>query len=272
MAGRRKISAHIFLAVGAFVMLFPFVWMVLGALKTPAEIASVPPKVFPGSVQLDNLRYVIDSGRFGTYFLNTLIIAVCVVVSTVVTSILAGFALAFYEFRGKMILIGISVALMMVPFEVLVIVNFETIVTWSLTDTLAAQILPFTTSIFSMLLVANAFRAVPANLHTAARVDGASNWAFLWKVVVPMNKPTIVTVSVLTAIGSWNAFLWPLLVSNTQSSRTLTLGLYNFITEGGVRYERLMAASTLVIVPMVVIFLLLRRQIINGVSTQGLKQ
>ncbi|MCT1453454.1 carbohydrate ABC transporter permease [Corynebacterium sanguinis] len=267
-----RIVSHAALIAASAIMLFPFIWMLLSAFKSPTEIATVPPQLLPAELRFGNFAFALETGRFDQYFLNTFIVAASVVLLSLLTSVLAAYALAFFDFAGKTALLALAVAFMMVPFEVLVVVNYDTVVQWGLVDTLVAQILPFTTSILSTLILTNAFRKVPATLRVASRIDGASSWAFLWRVVVPMNRPSLVTVSVLSAIASWNAFLWPLLVTNTTEKRTLTIGLYNFITEGGVRYERLMAASAVVIVPMVIVFLLLRRQIINGVSTQGMKQ
>lgn len=273
MTGARigRVLVHVVMAGGAVVMMFPFVWMLLAAFKTPQEIASVPPQILPGSLRFDNFSYALQTGSFDKYFVNTTIVTVAVVATTVFTSILAGYAFSAFKFPGRRAMLSMAIALMMVPFEVVVIINFETIVRWRLMDTLFAQIIPFTTSIFSMLIMRNAFQALPSTLWTAARVDGASHWVFLWRVAVPVSRPAIATVAVLTAIGSWNAFLWPLLVTTTTQKRTLTVGLYSFITEGGVRYERLMAGTALVILPMVVVFLCLRRYIIRGISTTGLK-
>ena len=160
---------------------------------------------------------------------------------------------------------------MMVPFEMLVITNYQTIVGWKLLDNLWALILPFTSSIFYTYILRNFFLSIPDSLYYSARVDGASNWRYLWRIMVPISKPALATIGLLNAITCWNAFLWTVLVTNNPESRTLPFGLYAFMTSSGIRYERLMAAATIVVLPMIVLFICFRKQIVTGVSRGGLK-
>src|SRR5690606_387336 len=146
----------------------------------------------------------------------------------------------------------------------LIITNYATISKWKLIDTIPALILPFVVSAFYTFIIRNTFQSIPKGLYWSARIDGAGNWRYLWKVLVPVSKSTLVTTSLLNAIASWNAFIWPLLVTNTTTNRTIPLGLYAFITDAGVRYEMLMAASTLAVLPMLILFALASNQIVQG--------
>lgn len=160
---------------------------------------------------------------------------------------------------------------MMVPFEMIIITNYATISKLNLIDSLVGLIIPFTSSIFYTYILRNFFLSIPDSLYYSARVDGASNWQYLWKIMVPIAKPSLYTIALLNTIISWNAFLWPLLIINSRINRTLPLGLYAFITDGGVRYERLMAAATMVVIPIIILFLFTRKSIVNGVARGGLK-
>lgn len=262
---------YLLLICGTVLMVFPFAWMLLSALKSPAEIASVPPTLWPQEPTLANFFAVFEIVPFARYLLNSVVIAVISIVIAQITSILAAYGFSVLRFPGRDIVFAALVATMVVPFELLIITNYTTVSTLRLIDTLPALVLPFAVSIFYTFIIRNTFRAIPEGLYWSARIDGASNWRYLWTVLVPMSRSTIVTTSILNAIASWNAFLWPLLVINTADNRTLPLGLFAFITDAGVRYELLMAASTLAVLPMLILFAFLSSQIIQGVSRGGLK-
>ncbi|MDR1795750.1 MAG: carbohydrate ABC transporter permease [Erysipelotrichaceae bacterium] len=267
----KKIVVYLLLSLGAITMVFPYVWMILSSFKTPAEVATTPPTWWPSSFAFTNFVYAFHTAPFGQYFINSLIVTSCVVLLTLTTTILAAFAFSRLKFPGRDILFTGLLALMMVPFEMMIITNYATISKLHLINTIPGLIIPFTSSIFYTYVLRNFFLSIPDSLYWSARIDGASNWQYLWKVMVPIAKPSIITITLLNAILSWNSFLWPLLIANTNSARTLPIGLYAFITEGGVRYERLMAAATIVVIPMIILFLLARKHIISGVAKGGLK-
>ncbi len=252
-------------------MVFPFLWMLLSALKTPAEIARVPATFWPSAPTLENFATVFTLVPFGQYLLNSVLIAVVSVVVTQLTSILAAFGFSVLKFRGSDTLFAVLVATMIVPFELLIITNYTTVSRLGIIDTFPALVLPFLTSIFYTFIIRNTFQSIPSGIYWSARIDGASNWQYLWTVLVPMSKSTLTTTSLLNVIGSWNAFLWPLLVVNSAEHRTLPLGLFAFITDAGVRYELLMAASTLAVLPMLLLFAFASNQIIQGVARGGFK-
>jgi len=267
----QSIFENLILIIGSIIMIFPFYWMFLSAFKTPAEVNTTPPTWIPTTFNFNNFVYAFQTAPFGRYFLNSIVVTASVVILTMVVTILAAFAFSRLKFPGRDLLFSFCISLMMVPFEMIVITNYSTISKMGLIDNLVGLIIPFTSSIFYTYILRNFFLSIPDSLYYSARVDGASNWQYLWKIMVPIAKPSLFTIGLLNTILSWNAFLWPLLIVNTRINRTLPLGLYAFITDGGVRYERLMAAATLVVVPIIILFLFTRKNIVNGVARGGLK-
>ena len=267
----QSVYANLILIIGSIVMIFPFYWMFISAFKTAAEVNTTPPTWLPSRITFENFVYAFRTAPFFRYFLNSVVVTLVVVLLTMLVTILAAFAFSRLEFPGRDIAFAFCISLMMIPFEMIVITNYGTIARLGLIDNLVGLIIPFTSSVFYTYILRNFFLSIPDSLYYSAKVDGASNWAYLWKIMVPIAKPALFTIALLNAIISWNAFLWPLLIVNTRDNRTLPLGLYTFITDGGVRYERLMAASTVVIIPMVILFLFARRSIVKGVARGGLK-
>ena len=267
----KKGFVYLMLVIGSILALFPFVWMILSSLKTAAEVNTTPPTFLPTSINLENYRYAFETAPFGRYFINSLIVTISCVILTGFTTILAAFAFSRLTFPGRDIAFSALLAFMMIPFEMLVIANYSTIVRLNLNNTIPALIIPFTASIFHTYILRNAFLYIPDSLYYSARVDGASNWLYLWRIMVPMSLPSFATILLLNAITSWNSFIWPLLIITSTANRTLPFGLYAFITEGGVRYERLMAGATIVILPIIMLFLFTRKKILTGIAQGGLK-
>ncbi len=266
-----KFFLYLFLILGAVIMVFPFYWMITGAFKTSIEIQVIPPVWLPTHFNLDNFKEALRMAPFARYFLNSLIAMVSCVTLCTFTTILGAFAFSKLNFPGRHIIFGLLLGLMMVPFEMIVITNYRTIIDLGIYNTILALIVPFTSSIFYMYILKGFFDSVPDSLYQAARVDGCSNWKYLWRVLVPIAKPSLVTIILLNAIASWNSFLWPMLAVSDRELRTLPFGLYAFVSEGGARTELMMAASTMIVIPMIILFLFARKQIVNGVSRGGLK-
>lgn len=269
--GLSRAADYIFISLGAIIMIFPFLWMILSAFKTSSEIYASPPVWIPESFNLDNFKYVFETAPFLRYFINSLIVTVSIVILTTLTTILAAFAFSKLKFPGRKSIYRSLIILMMVPFELLVVTLYSIIVKLGLVDNLLAMILPFTSSIFYTYILKNFFDSIPDTLYQSAKVDGASDWFYLWHVLVPVAKPSLVTIILLDAISCWNSFFWPLLVTNSTENRTLQVGLYSFMSEGGIRYEKLMAAASVVVLPMIILFIFLRKKIISGVASGGLK-
>lgn len=267
----KRTTLYLALAIGAFIMVLPFFWMIISSLKTAAEVNTTPPTFWPQNLVFENYAYAFSKAPFGKYFLNSVIVTVCCVGLTMFTTILAAFAFSRLKFPGRDILFSLLLAMMMVPFEMLIITNYTTIVKLQLVDTLVALIIPFTSSIFYTYILRNFFLSIPDSLYYSARVDGASNWKYLWRIMVPIARPSLITIGLLNAITCWNSFLWTAIVTNSANVRTLPFGLYVFMTSSGIRYERLMAAATIVVTPMILLFICCRKSIVTGVSRGGLK-
>lgn len=270
-AGVRTGITYLFLILGSIIMLIPFYWMFTSGFKTNVEINRFPPTWWPSSFNLENFKTAFTKAPFGKYFLNSIIVMVCSVACTGFTTILGAFAFSRLKFPGREVIFSLMLSLMMIPFEMLIITNYTTIVDLGMYDTVDALILPFTSSIFYTYILRNFFKSVPDSLYYSARIDGASNWTYLWKILVPMARPSLVTIMLLNALASWNSFMWPMYVTSNEVNRTLPWGLQVFTTEAGSFPGQLMAASTVVVLPVIVLFLFARKYIVRGVARGGLK-
>ncbi|GAB2556615.1 carbohydrate ABC transporter permease [Gracilibacillus alcaliphilus] len=266
-----KTTIYFLLSVGAILMLLPFVWMLSTSLKAPNEVMTMPPVWIPSELNWSNFTEALSVAPFDTYFMNSVVVTVLSTIGELITTILAAYAFARINFYGKEVIFAVLLGTMMVPGEVLLIPNFVTLSNLGWIDTYQALIVPWIASVFAIFLLRQFFLGIPKELSFAAKVDGCSEFRFLWYVMVPLAKPALITVALLKVINSWNAFLWPLIVTNSQELRTLPVGLSAFTTEAGVKYELLMAASSMVVLPMIILFFIMQKHIIAGVSRTGLK-
>lgn len=266
-----RVLIYFFLILGAVIMIFPFYWMITGAFKSHVEIGQYPPLWWPTTFNFDNFKIAFEMAPFVTYFKNSVIAMVGSVSLCAFTTILASFAFSKLNFPGKHVIFGLLLGMMMIPFEMIIITNFRTIIDIKIYNTIFALIIPFTSSIFYTYILKGFFDSIPDSLYQAARVDGCSNWKYLWRVMVPIARPSLVTIILLNAIASWNSFMWPMLAVVERDLRTLPFGLYAFVSEGGAETQLMMAASTIIVVPMIILFLFARKQIVNGVARGGLK-
>lgn len=267
----KKILKYVFLVLGAIVTIFPFVWMVSTSLKTGQQVYELPPSLFVSEAQIDNYFEVIRRIPFGKYFLNSVLVSLIVTFATVITSILAAFAFSRIKFWGRDIIFSIFLGTMMVPGEVLVIPNYVTLARLGWINTRMALVAPWIVSVFAIFLMRQYFLGIPESYYYSARIDGCSDFKYIWKVMVPISRPAIITIVLLKLIYSWNEFLWPLIVTNTPDMRTLPVGLAVFSTEAGTLYHLLMAASTMIILPILIVYILLKKYIIGGVVRSGVK-
>ena len=254
-------------------MLFPFFWMISGSLKTIREITSPDIIWWPAEAQWSNYVTVLTNPEnpFGVYFRNSIIVSVANTVFTLLTTILGAFAFSRLEFKGRDRLFSLLMATMMVPSQMYIITNFITITRMHLMDSLWAQILPYTASIFYIYLLRQFFNQIPDQIYLAAKVDGCSDWKYLWKMMVPNARSSLVTIGLFNFIASWNAYLWPLMVTNTIQKRTLSIGLKYFASDSGSDYHLMMAGATIVVLPLIVIYLVFQKYIIQGIARGGLK-
>lgn len=267
----KDLSIYIVLVIGAVFILLPFVWMILTALKAPDEIFTNPPVISPKKLRWENFLEVLKIPMFKRYFLNSIIITISITVGELITTILAAFAFSQFKFKGKEIIFTLLLATMMVPDEVLVIPNFVLLSKLGWINTYKALIIPWCTSVFAIFFLRQYFLGIPKELYYAAKVDNCSDFKYLVKIMIPLSTPAIVTVAILKIINSWNAFMWPLVVTNSEKMRTLPTMLANYTSEAGIDYHLLMAASTIVILPTLIIYIFLSKYIINGVSRSGIK-
>lgn len=262
---------YLMLVLFAIITLFPFYWMIASALKSSFEVIQTPPTMVPQEFLWENFTTAFSMAPFGRYFLNTILVAALSIVSTTTIAILSAFAFSHLEFKGRDLIFSIFLASMMIPGEVLIVTNFKTITQLQWIDTYKALFVPFMANVLYIYMLREFFLKIPKSLYYAAKIDGASDWKFLWRIVVPMAKPSIITICILVGINSWNAFLWPLLVTNSENMRLLANGLTAFQSEAGNSYELLMAASTIITLPILVIYLFLHKKIMSGISIGGTK-
>lgn len=265
---------YILLAFWAVVVLFPFYWMVLTSLKSyGAYNSEYIPKFFTLSPTLQNYVDAFTSVPLGKYFVNTMIFTLVTTALMLVVIVLAAFAFARLEFKGKNIAFLIFLSLMMIPNELVIITNFVTITNLNMRNTFPGLILPSVTSVFYIYLLKENFEQIPDSLYYAAKVDGTSDWKYLWKVMIPMSRPTIITVTILKVIECWNSYIWPRLITDDENYYLVSNGIQE-IRENGFGRENIpamMAAVVVISVPLVVLFLIFRKKIMAGVSRGGTK-
>ena len=262
---------YLTLFIGAAIMFLPFFWMINSSFKTEKELLSFQ-SFFPKQLLFDNFRQAWEMGDFLRYFGNSVFVTVVCVALTMFVTILAAYGFSKLRFPGRDLIFTILVSMMMIPYEMLMLTNYETIRHLHLFGKIWSLIVPFTSSIFYTYILRNFFLSVPDSLYQSARIDGASDWQYLWEIMVPMAKPSLVTIALLDAITCWNSFMWTMLMSSgNRNIRTLPFGLTAFTSEAGVHYNLWMAGATIVVIPMIILFLFCRKSIITGVSRGGLK-
>jgi multiple sugar transport system permease protein len=267
-----KIVLHTVLIAGLVAMVGPFVWMALSSLKPEPEVRRVPPTWWPEAPTLDNFRELFDRLDFPSYFLNSVIVAVAVTVGNVLFSSSLGYALAKLNFPGRRGLFALVLGTLMVPGMVTFVPLFVVVSKLGLVNTYAGLILPFLAQAFGVFLMRQFMLSIPDELLEAARVDGANEFRIFWQVVLPLCRPALATLGILTFLGSWNNFLWPLVAATTEDRYTLpvALALYS-VGQNRTQYGLLMAGSVVVVVPVLIVFVVLQRHFVRGIATTGLK-
>ncbi len=269
-----KTAVYVLLAFWALMVLFPFYWMVLTSVKSyGAYNSEYIPKLFTLSPTLENYREAFTGVALARYFANTLIFTVCTTALMLLVTVLAAYAFARLEFRGKNAVFLLFLSLMMIPTELVVITNYVTVTNLDLRNTFLGLILPSVTSVFYIYLLKENFEQVPDQLYYAAKVDGTSDLKYLFKVMIPICRPTVVTVTILKAIECWNSYVWPRLATDDPNYFLVSNGIQE-IRENGFGRENIpamMAAVVVISVPLIILFLIFRRSIMAGVSRGGTK-
>ncbi|MFF4146779.1 carbohydrate ABC transporter permease [Streptomyces sp. NPDC001698] len=259
------------LTLFALIWLVPFAWALITSLRSDGSITQDPTSPFAGGWSLHAYSYAWDHYPIGTWYLNSLVISTLAVVFTVAFSSMAGFALAFLRYRGRAVAMGLAAAGLMLPSEALVLPQFIEYRSLHLLGTFWALILPAVAAPVSVFVFQAFFRGIPMPLIEAARIDGASWWRIYATVCMPICRPALSTVAILTFITSWNSFLWPLLVLNQTKSQTIPVGLASLVNNSNIQYAEVMASSVLGFLPLVAVFLVFQRQIVQGIATTGIK-
>ena len=262
------------LAFWGIVVLFPFYWMILTSVKGYGEYNSeYIPKFFTLSPTLQNYRDAFEAVPLVRYLVNTLVFTVATTLIMMVVITLAAYAFARLEFKGKNIVFTLFLSLMMIPNELVVITNFVTITNWDMRNTFWGLILPSVTSVFYIYLLKETFSQVPDSLYWAAKVDGTSDLKYLWKVMIPICRPTLITIGILKVIECWNSYVWPRLITDDQTYFLVSNGIQE-IRENGFGRENIpamMAAVVVISLPLIILFLIFRKKIMEGVSRGGTK-
>ena len=266
-------GTYLFLSVMALIVLFPFYWMIISSLKTLAEYQLNIPTFWPKEIMLSNYTEAFSTGNLGRLFFNTAYVGIVSTILSLVITILTAFALARLEFKGKNALFAALLATMMIPGELFTITNYQTVSTFGWKETYTVLIVPFLVSVFYIYLLRQNFLQIPNELYLAAKVDGTSDLKYLWKVMIPLALPTIISITILKMMGSWNSYMWPRLVANDDAHRLITNGLRTAFTdaEGVTDVPVQMAAVAVVSAPLFLVFIFLRKYIMKGVSRSGIK-
>ncbi|MEU9976750.1 carbohydrate ABC transporter permease [Streptomyces sp. NPDC051014] len=259
------------LTLFALIWLVPFAWALITSLRDDAAITRSPTAIFAGGWSLDAYSTAWDNHPIGTWYLNSLVISVLAVIFTVAFCSMAGFALAFLRFRGRALVMAVVTAGLMLPTEALVLPQFIEYRSFHLLGTFWALVLPSVAAPISVFVFHSFFRGIPTALIEAARIDGASWWRVYATVCMPICRPAVSTVAILTFIGSWNSFLWPLLVLSQTKSQTIPVGLASLVDPTSPQYAEIMASSVLGFIPLIAVFLVFQRQIVQGIATTGIK-
>ena len=273
MVGAVKFGTYLFLGIMALIILFPFYWMIISSLKSLEEYRQNIPTFWPKVIIWHNYAEAFTAANLGRLFLNTAYVGIVSTVLSLVITVLSAFAFARLEFKGRDLMFGALLATMMIPGELFTITNYATVNQLGWMKSFEALIIPFLVSVFYIYLLRQNFMQIPNELYLAAKVDGCGDLKYLWKVMIPLALPTLISITILKMMGAWNSYVWPRLVANDEAHRLITNGLRNAFTAttGDVNYPVQMAAVAIVSAPLFLVFVFLRKYIMKGVSRSGIK-
>ncbi len=264
---------YIFLFAIAIIVIFPFYYMIISSLKDLAEYKRSVPTLWPETIHLSNYKTAFETANLGTLFKNTLFVGVVSTILSLIITVISAFAFARLEFKGKNLLFAGLLATMMIPGELFTITNYITVNKFDWMNSYKVLVIPFLVSVFYIYLLKQNFMQIPNELYLAAKVDGTSDLKYLWKVMIPLALPTLISITILKMMGAWNSYVWPRLVANDEAHRMITNGLRNAFTatDGQTDYPVQMAAVAIVSAPLFLVFIFLRKYIMKGVSRSGIK-
>jgi multiple sugar transport system permease protein len=265
-----RFLVYLLFGVGSAVMLVPFLWMISTSLKDGSEVFVYPPVWLPNPPQFRNYTYVLELLPFGRYLINTTFVATTVTLLEVLTSSLAAYAFARVEFPGRDRLFLLYLATLMIPGQVTIIPNFLVVSYLGWNNTYLALIIPAAFSAFGTFLLRQFFLSIPVELEQAARIDGCGYLGIYRHIILPLSGPALATLTIFVFMAQWNSFLWPLIVTNSENLRTLTVGLSYFRDEAASQFNYLMAGTVMNVVPILIVYVVLQRYFVRGIALTGL--
>lgn len=266
-----RILSHLLLLIAAFVAVGPFIWMFLTSIKTYEETIHIPLQFFPAVAQWKNYAIISEKFNFPQLYLNTMLVTVMEIAGQMFIVTLCAYAFDRLEFPGKNLLFLGMLALMMVPSQIFIIPRFKLMVKLGLTNTLFGLVLPGWSNIFGVFLMRQFFSTLPRELDAAARIDGCSYFRIYWNIMLPLAKPGLATLAILTMLGTWKDLMWPLINNSDASKMTLAAGIAMMIGEHTTYYEQVMAGGVISVIPMIILFVFFQKQFVAGIARSGLK-
>ena len=266
-----NVAGSIIILIGSFIMIFPFIWMILSAFKSPADVYTYPPKWLPSQWNLDNFKKVFEMIPFWTYYGNSILTSVIQTFLQIAISVLAAYALTKLRFPGRNFVYRFLQSSMFVPTVVTIIPTFLIISKMGLVDTYAGIILPQIMAAFTTMLIMSFFVSVPNELLEAARIDGCGYMGCLFKVMLPSSVSGITTAALFSFLGHWKAYQWPLIVTNSTKLRTLPIGLKYLVQESSSEYQIMMAAALMAVVPVLIVYSIYEKQLVKSITLTGIK-
>ncbi|MEY8429583.1 carbohydrate ABC transporter permease [Lachnospiraceae bacterium 48-42] len=264
-----KLLTYFFLILGAAIMIFPFVWMILTSFKTVPESMQIPPDILPKQVDLDNFKEAIASLPFGNLYLNTILMVFFRVVFAVVFSSMAGYAFAKLKFRGKKLLFGIVLVQMSLPSQIFIIPQYQMVAKMGMANTIFALVFPGLVSAFGVFFLRQAYMSIPDEVGEAAYLDGCNQWQTFYKIMFPLTGTSVAALTIFTAVFAYGDLMWPLVVNSDLKMMTLSSGLSTLRGQFTTNFPVLMAGSLLAMLPMVVLYLIFQRQFVEGIAGTG---
>ncbi|MGF6885741.1 alpha-1,4-digalacturonate transport system permease protein [Nocardia sp. GAS34] len=259
------------LIVGAIVVVAPLIWAGLSSLKTPAELAAQPPTLYPHHLDFDNYRTGLAAFDFPRYLLNSVIVTAAATALTLLINSMAAYALAKYNFRGRNLLFLITLSTIMIPLQVILLPVYQVVSSLGMANSPLGLIIPPAATPTGVFLLRQYMLSLPDETLEAARIDGAGEFVIFWRIVLPLCRPALAVLAIFSVIWRWNDFLWPLIVAQDESKQTLPVAIARFAGQQAIPFNQILAVSVVSIVPVIVIFLILQRQIISGLVQGAVK-
>lgn len=268
---RGHIFTHAVLILAVLISVVPFIWMILTAFKNYEESIRIPMTIFPARWNFDNFQVILSKFPFGRFYINTFTVMICVILGELLISSMAAYAFARLDFPLKNGIFIFCLSLMMVPSQIFIIPQYDLMVKLKLTNTLIALILPRLFSVFSTFLLRQFFLTLPRDLDDAAKIDGCGFFGIYFRILLPLIRPALVSVAILSGLTIWKDLLWPLIVNSSTERYTLSAGLALLIGEHTTNFPQVMAGSLMAVTPMIVAFFFLQRQFVEGIANTGIK-